>query len=242
MNLRSRSRCSMAALQIAVVALLIGGLVACTSQVVRPTTPAVTPSDTVGAAGAVRYEVDGAASRVHVLVYRGGAMARLGHNHVVSSRSLSGALYLHDDIARSRIVLNLPVPSLIVDDPQSRLLEGPDFVAEVPEDAREGTRLNLLRPEVLDGKSHPVIVLESAAVSGSREHPTLLVRVSIKGVTRDVTVPAAVREQGDRLVAEGEFDILQSDFGIAPFSVALGALQVQDRLRVRFSIACRRQD
>jgi hypothetical protein len=55
-----------------------------------------------------------------------------------------------------------------------------------------------------------------------------------------VTVPAAVREQGDRLVAEGEFDILQSDFGIAPFSVAMGALQVQDRLRVRFSIACRR--
>ena len=108
--------------------------------------------------------------------------------------------------------------------------------------AGEDTRLNLLRPEVLDGESYPVIALHSAAVSGSREHPTLLMRVSIKGVTRDVTVPAAVREQGDRLVAEGEFDILQSDFGIAPFSVALGALQVQDRLRVTFSIACRRQN
>ena len=242
MNLRSRSRCPMAALQVALVALLIAGLAACQSQVVRPTTPAVAPADTVASAGAVRYEVDGAASRVHVLVYRGGAMARLGHNHVVSSRSLSGVLYLHEDIARSRIVLNLPVPSLIVDDPQSRLLEGPDFAAAVPEDAREGTRLNLQRPQVLDGERYPVIALESAAVSGSREHPTLLVRVTLKGVTRDVTVPATVREQGDRLVAEGEFAILQSDFGIAPFSVALGALQVQDRLRVTFSIACRRQN
>jgi polyisoprenoid-binding protein YceI len=232
----------MAALQIAVVALLIAGLAACQSQAVRPATPAVTPADTVGTAGAVRYEVDGAASRVHVLVYRGGTMARLGHNHVVSSRSLSGVLFLHDDIARSRIVLNLPVPSLIVDDPQSRLLEGPDFAAEVPEDAREGTRRNLQRPEVLDGESYPVIALESVAVTGSRAQPTLLVRVTIKGISRDVTVAAKVREQGDRLVAEGEFDILQSDFGIAPFSVALGALQVQDRLRVTFSIACRRRN
>lgn len=108
--------------------------------------------------------------------------------------------------------------------------------------AGEDTRLNLLRPEVLDGNSYPVIVLESAAVSGSREQPTLLMRVSIKGVARDVTVPATVREQDDRLVAEGEFDILQSDSGMVPFSVAMGALQVQDRLRVRFCITCRRHD
>ena len=99
-----------------------------------------------------------------------------------------------------------------------------------------------LRPEVLDGNSYPVIVLESAAVSGSREQPTLLMRVSIKGVARDVTVPATGREQDDRLVAEGKFDILQSDSGMVPFSVAMGALQVQDRLRVRFSITCRRHD
>jgi len=34
-----------------------------------------------------RYQVDGAASDVRMLVYRGGTMARLGHNHVLSSKT-----------------------------------------------------------------------------------------------------------------------------------------------------------
>ena len=39
-----------------------------------------------------------------------------------------------------------------------------------------------------------------------------------------------------RLSATGEFDVLQSDFGIKPFTAALGALTVQDRLHVKFSV------
>jgi polyisoprenoid-binding protein YceI len=242
MNLCSRFRRLKLAMQLALLALLISGLLACQPQAVRQPAPGVMPSGAVDTSGAVRYEVDGAASQVHILVYRGGAMAALGHNHVVSSTSVSGVLYLHSDIARSHIELNLPVPSLIVDDPQSRLVEGPEFAAEVPEGAREGTRLNLQRPEVLDGESYPIITLNSVAVSGSRGNPMLTMRVTIKRVTRDVMVPATVKEAGDQLVAKGEFAIRQSDFGITPFSVALGALQVQDQLRIKFAITCRQQN
>jgi hypothetical protein len=53
-----------------------------------------------------------------------------------------------------------------------------------------------------------------------------------------VLVPATVREDGGRLTASGEFAIKQTDFGITPFTVALGALQVLDQLRIKFSVVC----
>jgi hypothetical protein len=37
-------------------------------------------------------------------------------------------------------------------------------------------------------------------------------------------------------VASGEVEFLQSELGIAPYSALLGALQVQDQLRVKFRI------
>jgi hypothetical protein len=55
-----------------------------------------------------------------------------------------------------------------------------------------------------------------------------------------MTVPVTFSVDPTQLSAQGEFDILQSDFGIKPFSVGLGVLQVQDRLHVHFSIVARR--
>ncbi|MET0536290.1 MAG: YceI family protein, partial [Steroidobacter sp.] len=61
-------------------------------------------------------------------------------------------------------------------------------------------------------------------------------RVTIKQTTRDVVVPVKVTVTGDRVTAAGEFAIQQTDFAIKPFSIAMGALEVKDRLDVRFNI------
>ncbi|HTE43313.1 MAG TPA: YceI family protein [Steroidobacteraceae bacterium] len=191
--------------------------------------------------GATVYKIDGAASDVHILVYKGGAMARLGHNHVLSSKEVHGALYLQSNLSNSMFELTLPVASLQVDDPAARAREGEDFAAEVPQDARDGTRRNLIRPDVLDLEHYPTISLRSMSVSGTRAAPTLTVRVSLKGTARDVIVPTKMVEAGKQLTVTGEFKIKQTEFGMTPFSVALGALQVLDELRVKFSIVCRQQ-
>ena len=49
-------------------------------------------------------------------------------------------------------------------------------------------------------------------------------------------MPLSVEMQGNALVARGSFRILQSDFGIKPFSVAGGAIQVADEVEVAFEI------
>jgi polyisoprenoid-binding protein YceI len=218
--------------------LITVALSACQSKAVRPTAPPSTAVAVPDTTGATRYRIDSVASEVHILVFRGGAMARLGHNHVVSSKDVSGTLWLQDDLAHSRIELSLPVATFSVDDPQARSKEGEDFAAEVPRDAREGTKRNLLRGEVLDAEHYPKISLRSVKIGGTRQAPELSMRINIRGVERDVLVPATVREDGGRLTASGEFAIKQTDFGITPFTVALGALQVLDQLRIKFSVVC----
>lgn len=222
--------------------LLLASMVGCQQKSIRPSPapPSAFPVP-VDVAGATRYQIDGAASTLHILVYRGGAMARFGHNHVVSSKNVQGTVFLQQNFTRSHLELMLPVASLVVDDAKARAMEGEDFAAEVPPEARDGTKRNLLRPEVLDAEHYPAVTLQSVSVGGTRERPELTLRVTIKQVTREIPVSAAVRYDADTLTATGELTIKQTDFGIAPFSAAFGALQVQDPLRIRFSIVCRQK-
>jgi polyisoprenoid-binding protein YceI len=177
---------------------------------------------------------------VHILVYRGGTLARLGHNHVLSSNSVHGRAWLHETFERSGFELTLPVATLIIDDPATRALHGEPFAAPVSQKDIEGTRRNLMRPEVLDGEQFSEIKLIGSRITGTLEAPQLSARITIKGITREIQIPLALDVQGERLIASGEFDVLQTDFGIKPFSIALGALQVQDQLHVTYRIRATR--
>jgi len=229
--------------------LLCLGLVAC-PRPVRPPAPVpeappppvqTPPPPPPGEAGAAIYQIDPQASALHIFIYRGGTFARLGHNHVMTSKSVNGRVWMRSAFAASGFELSFPVADLIVDDPDARRLAGADFPPDIPDADKEGTRKNMLRKEVLDAETYPKVTVESAAVAGSLQAPKITARITIKGASQDVLVPASIAIDGDRLTASGEFDILQTAFGIKPFSVALGALEVQDRLHVRFSLAAVKQ-
>jgi polyisoprenoid-binding protein YceI len=202
----------------------------------RPALPAVRAPDL---RGATVFTVDSQASDVQVQVFRAGTFARLGHNHIMTSKHVTGRVWSHPTLERSGFELEFPVAQLIVDDTQARAAAGSEFPGEIPADDREGTRKNMLRAEVLDAQSHPTIKLQSVKVSGSAQRPEISTRITIKGVARDVSVPAAVAIENGRLTATGQFDILQSEFGIKPFSIGGGTLQVQDRLHLTFKIVAR---
>ena len=174
---------------------------------------------------------------MHIHVFRGGTFARLGHNHVITSKSVTGRVWLRPQFSASGFEMSFPVADLIVDDPDARRAAGSEFPPEVPAADKDGTRKNMLRAEVLDAENYPRVTVRSASVSGSLQAPRMTARVTIKDVTRNVVVPATVAGNGKRLTASGEFEILQTDFGIKPFTVALGALAVQDQLLVRFDLA-----
>jgi polyisoprenoid-binding protein YceI len=220
-----------------VLILLSLSLAGCPRPVRPPPPPASVPSaPEVDLRGATVYEIDPQASELSILVYRGGTLSRLGHNHVMTSKSLAGRVWLQQQFAKSGFELSFPVANLIVDDPQARRAAGSDFPPEIPQADKDGTRKNMLRPDVLDAEHYPRVEVRSVKVEGTLQAPQLTARITIKDASRDIAIPAAIAVDGSRLTASGEFDILQTDFGMKPFSVALGALEVQDRLHLRFKL------
>jgi polyisoprenoid-binding protein YceI len=157
---------------------------------------------------------------------------------------MRGTIYVPDDQSRSTFEVSVPVAQLTIDEPELRAKEGPDFPAEVPDSAKEGTRRNMLSEALLNGAQYPDITLLSQHIE---EAPTAAgspvradVQVTIRGQTHSLSVPVTYSFEDSRLIVSGELPIKQSDLGLTPFSAMLGALQVQDELRVRFRIVARR--
>lgn len=175
--------------------------------------------------GRTVLNIDPGRSLVVVEVRRGGTLARLGHDHVVASRNVRGHV-LPDE---GRADLYLPLGLLTVDEPALRAEAGLD--TQPAPDAIDGTRRNML-DKVLDAERYPFALIRITRRQGA----SLNVSITLHGVTKTLEVPARIEPSARGLVASGMLAIRQSDFGIVPFSVLGGALQVQDRLEMRFRL------
>jgi polyisoprenoid-binding protein YceI len=182
-------------------------------------------------------QVDPERTVVTVIVRRAGPLAKLGHDHVITSADEAGSVWLGSTPADSSFELTLPVDRFDVDLPAARAAAGVEFAAPVPDDARAGTRHNMLRAEVLDGEQFPTLTLRSSAASGAWPQPIVRVAVTLKGVAREQEIPVVVERDAAGLTARGELRLNQTDFGITPFSVAGGAIRVADTLEIRFELA-----
>lgn len=182
------------------------------------------------------FRIEPQRSQVLVYAYRGGSLARLGHDHVIASRDVQGYVLLSDAAAATgRADLYVRLAALEVDGAAERAAAG--FATQPSESDIAATRRNMLE-KVLEAQRYPFALLRIRAPSGGS--PMLEVELSLHGVTRRLSVPVAIEVRGEELVASGAFSLLQTDFGITPYSVLGGALQVQDRLDLRFRIHAQR--
>jgi hypothetical protein len=241
-------------------ALLLVTLAGCPLRPQAPAPPPAAPPPAAPASVAPHvgtpYDVVPDASLVLILVYRGGALASAGHNHVIASHDTSGTLYVPADRGLASFELHVPVATLTVDEAALRSQQpGSDFAAEVSEGAKEGTRRNMLGPALLDAAHYPEIVLRavhleaSAARAGnaagtggaaaSAGSVVAQVQSTVRDVARTFAVPVRYSVGGGMLVACGELALRQSELGLTPFSALLGALQVQDEMRISFRISAR---
>jgi hypothetical protein len=185
---------------------------------------------------AAAYRIDPQASELRILVYRAGVMALLGHNHVIVNRALEGSASFAGTISSAAFSLTVPVEGFVVDDPEPRREEGPDFAEETPPEAKSGTLHNMLSPALLDAANYPAITLRSVSLTQSSGAIEATVALSVAGHESRLVVPFHLDTSPGRLSASGELTVRQSAIGLTPFSVFLGALKVQDELRVKFKI------
>ncbi len=236
---------------VGVLVLLLAG---CGAPKLRQAPPAIsTSAAAVGAAPPGRvYRVNENQSELRVLVYRAGTLARFGHNHVLVNRGIRGSVNVMEPSGAdasgavapgggSAFSLTVPAAGFVVDEVQARREEGPEFAAEVPDDARTGTLHNLLGAAVLDADEFPQILVsgvQAAAAQGVSESGkmTAAVAFSVAGHESKFEVPFAVKIDAAHLSATGTLELRQSALGLTPYSLLLGALQVQDTITVKFKI------
>jgi polyisoprenoid-binding protein YceI len=190
------------------------------------------------------YEVVAAESLVTIRVYRGGTLASAGHNHVIASHTLAGAVYLPEDALRSSFELHLAVAELTVDERELRAQESAaDFPPDVPQSARDGTRRNMLSAAVLDVDEYPEVVLRAERLEpASAGAPGALMAwldAQVRDQHRTISVPLHYELAGDTLIVTGETMLRQTELGLTPFTALMGALAVQDEMRLRFRIVAR---
>lgn len=87
-----------------------------------------------------------------------------------------------------------------------------------------------VREKILHTRSHPAITFRSTRIAGEPESFTVDGDLSMVGVTRPLTVRA--RLEGDRV--QGTATVVQSQWGIRPYSAFFGALRLRDEVEVEF--------
>jgi polyisoprenoid-binding protein YceI len=217
---------------ICLAALLVG----CGAPKTRPGATGAASAPQEPPAGIPVYRIDPGQSELRLLVYRAGPMAHFGHNHVIVNRATSGWAVVASGGSSAAFSLSVPVAEFVVDDAQSRAQEGEDFSEEVAEDAKSGTLRNLLSDALLDGNKFPLLTMTSINVRQVAEKPVATVSVHVAGHDATLQVPFTLESSPNRVSGSGTFTLRQSDLGLAPFSVMLGALQVQDELTVKFKV------
>jgi polyisoprenoid-binding protein YceI len=187
----------------------------------------------VRGAAAQTYTIDPGRSRATIEVGKSGALSfAAGHRHEVLASGIAGTMTVDPaDPARSTGRVTIDASALKV----SGKGEPADDVPKVQE--------TMAGPQVLDVEHYQTItfVITSIAVKTSQETSldgVVTGRLTLRDVTRSITVPVAARLEGQTLIATGRFALKQTDYGIKPVSVG-GVVSVKDALNISFDIVAR---
>jgi polyisoprenoid-binding protein YceI len=185
------------------------------------------------AGGKPVFRVDPKESLVVIEVRRAGKLANLGHDHVVASRDVRG--YVAPEAGRADLYVALD--RLTVDEAPLRKEAG--FTTQPSEADIEGTRANM-RDKVLEVDKFPFALVRVTGVDTRQSDTTLTVAIALHGGRRTVKAPAKIEAGADSVSVTGRVSFDQTDFGITPYSLLGGAIAVQNRVDLRFSIRARR--
>ena len=187
------------------------------------------------------WSLDLSATELVVKLWKTGAGASLAHDHVVRATKFSGSVSLDESGTPESLSLEVlvDVAGLIPDQPEDRkkyhLPNKP-----VPEDDRKKVQKTMLSDEQLDAVKFPTIGFKVSRVyreeSGALQ---CLGKLTLHGVTRELLFPIAVKVGERQLEGDASVRFKTSDFGIEPFSTALGLIRNKDDVELVVHLVAR---
>lgn len=174
-------------------------------------------------------QIDTQLSRTYIRVGKTG----LGHEHGVEGRIKSGTLKLGSSSGAGEIVFD--TTSFQADTPTARQYVGLQGTTDA--DTQRQVNANMLGADVLDVRSYPTATftvhsIQPLSAKGVATQYRLDGDFTLHGKTRKLSVVAEATPMSGQIRLRGGFDILQSDYGITPYSKAFGAIGVADRLTI----------
>ena len=154
-----------------------------------------------------------------------GPAAKMGHRLDIAMNSW------HADVEWSG---SEPVRArLTVDVDSLEVVSGEGGVTPLTPPEKLLARANAVK--TLDRKRFPQIEFDAAAIERTQTGYRLTGTVQIHGKTRDSVVDLNVEESGGSWHMSADVQIRQSDFGVKPYSMLMGAMRVADAVTVSFT-------
>jgi hypothetical protein len=161
-------------------------------------------------------------SRVFIDLRARGLLRAVGHDPTLSARPEPASV----DLDEGQVVVRFPVADI---EPQG----------DLPESDRHKMMDNMRSAEVLDARRFPVIELR-ARYEGTAEGGELRGDLVVRGQPHPLAVTIRATEQWDVLVAAGTWEGKLTDLGVKPFKALLGALKLENWIRLRIEARFRR--
>ncbi|MDP1821647.1 MAG: YceI family protein [Archangium sp.] len=188
------------------------------------------------------WTLDLPATELVVKVWKAGAGAPLAHDHVVRAGKVSGKASLDDAGKPESLALELTVEaaSLVPDEPEARrkyhLPNTP-----VPENDRKKILETLLSDAQLDAAKFPTIGFIVSKVyreeSGALQ---CLGKLTLHGVTKELLFPIKVKAGDQQVEGDASVRFKTSDFGVKPYSAALGLIRNKDEVELVVHVVLKR--
>ncbi len=156
-----------------------------------------------------------------------GKAAKMGHNLTIEVTDWSAELSFDGD-APSTARLRAGLASLHV-------VKGEGGVKPVSDKDKQSIRDNALA--TLKAAQHPDVTFSSTSIRTTPGGYALDGNLSIAGTTRPATVEVSVTDSGERWTVTGGAPVVQSEYGVKPYSAMMGGLKVRDRVDVRLEAA-----
>jgi polyisoprenoid-binding protein YceI len=160
-------------------------------------------------------------SRFDVKTEKAGMLGGFAHNHLIRARSFSGQMVYdaqHPETAEFTVTV---------------AAEGLEVLTAAKDSDKSKIRQTMLA-KVLKAQKFPNITFVSRHAAPAANGVRIDGDLTLLDQTRPVSVDVTLKAGDGKLTALGTFTIRQSDFGIKPYSAALGSIKVADRVTFDF--------
>ncbi|NTY60511.1 YceI family protein [Mycolicibacterium sphagni] len=171
------------------------------------------------------WTLTAAEGELQILTGVGGPAAKMGHRLTIAMAS-----WRADVQWRGKQPVGV---ELVVDVDSLQVIKGEGGVTPLTGPEKGVVRSNALK--ALDVKKYPQITFSAEDISKTEAGYRLDGTVEIHGTSRPQTVDVAVGDSGDVWVMSASVPVLQTQFGVKPYSLFVGSLKVADEVNLRFT-------